>query len=147
MLELPILSSLYVGLIADLAPDPAAGTVTSPLTQLERELCTARARAKLLGWGIEERKQFVREMEAGFAEAFPVGASIIVHQYSFNFVSAENGVLALKQFVEAFGGEAKGWAFGIGRPMMMGAVFGRNEGPCRPHGPTRVASASQRDGR
>jgi hypothetical protein len=68
------------------------------------------------------RQQMVQGQERSFIQVFPQGTSIVVNLDTFEFVSAETGVGALRSFVEKFGSEAPGWAFDVDRPMVLGGI-------------------------
>ena len=87
---------------------------------LKSRLQTLRKKAEKYKWDNAHRKKVLQNQECAFEPSFPLGTSIVVNLDTFEFVSAETGVGALKSFVEKFGNEASGWAFDVDRPTVLG---------------------------
>jgi hypothetical protein len=72
--------------------------------------------------GRDERAKaaILRAAEISFARSFPAGTSVVINLTTFEFVRANTRTEALKTFLAAFGRSATGWAFEVGRPIVVG---------------------------
>ncbi len=88
--------------------------------ELNSILEAAAATAKLGRYDTEMRKTLIQSMEDQFSGVFAQGTSVVVSLESFEFVSADTRVAALKLFVDTYGAVAQGWAFDVKRPIVIG---------------------------
>ena len=66
------------------------------------------------------RAGVLRAVEISFERSFKVGNSIVINLATFDYVSAPTRTAALKAFIARFGTTTSGWAFEVGRPMVVG---------------------------
>lgn len=66
------------------------------------------------------RAGILRAVEISFERSFKAGTSIVINLATFDYVSAPTRTAALKAFLARFGATASGWAFEVGKPMVVG---------------------------
>ena len=79
-----------------------------------------RVRMDQCGRNEHAKAAILREVEVSFADYFSVGTSIIVDLATFEYVQAPTRTAALKAFIARYSKTASGWAFEVGRPMVVG---------------------------
>ena len=103
-----------------LVNQPGFGSETASVSGLSDRLEVYRARYEQCGNEDASKHRILRTVEAEFYPQYPRGTAIVLALDSFKFVSAARRTDALRAFIDRFGGKSKGWAFDVGRTVVVG---------------------------